>query len=86
MGTSISCLICYPISTETDMCLDEEVDLSLLKTYSTPDILICGNCRMVFQSLQAMLDHKRHYCKLRFTCKCQPDREECGHQNRSGFF
>ncbi|KAG8226505.1 hypothetical protein J437_LFUL007387 [Ladona fulva] len=35
-----------------------------------PDILICGNCREMFTELQELLDHKRTYCKLRFTCKC----------------
>jgi uncharacterized CHY-type Zn-finger protein len=36
-----------------------------------PDILICGNCREMFTELNDLLDHKRSYCKLRFTCKCQ---------------
>ncbi|KAL3224260.1 hypothetical protein MRX96_049586 [Rhipicephalus microplus] len=31
---------------------------------------ICGNCREVFPSLQKLLDHKRHRCRLRFTCRC----------------
>jgi uncharacterized CHY-type Zn-finger protein len=35
-----------------------------------PDILICGNCREMFTELQELLDHKKTYCKLRFTCKC----------------
>lgn len=35
-----------------------------------PDILICGNCREMFTELQELLDHKKSYCKLRFTCKC----------------
>ena len=46
---------CYIISyckfsvfarTDTDMVMDEEIDLDALKTYGTPDILICGNCRL----------------------------------------
>nr|XP_037272906.1 uncharacterized protein LOC119164803 [Rhipicephalus microplus] len=41
-----------------------------LRTYAEPDILICGNCREVFPSLQKLLDHKRHRCRLRFTCRC----------------
>lgn len=36
-----------------------------------PDTLICGNCREMFTDLGELLDHKRTYCKLRFTCKCQ---------------
>lgn len=36
-----------------------------------PDTLICGNCRECFTELAELLDHKRSYCKLRFTCKCQ---------------
>jgi hypothetical protein len=36
-----------------------------------PDILICGNCRELFSDLVDMLDHKKHYCKMRFTCKCE---------------
>ncbi|XP_017779294.1 PREDICTED: uncharacterized protein LOC108564707 isoform X2 [Nicrophorus vespilloides] len=41
-----------------------------LKVYSNPDILICGNCREMFTDLHELLDHKKTYCKLRFTCKC----------------
>ncbi|KAF4522618.1 hypothetical protein B566_EDAN003600 [Ephemera danica] len=44
--------------------------VSQLKTYSNPDILICGNCRDMFTDLQELLEHKKSYCKLRFTCKC----------------
>lgn len=36
-----------------------------------PDILICGNCRELFSELNGFLEHRRSYCKLRFTCKCQ---------------
>ena len=43
----------------------------------SPDILICGNCREMFSDLIDMLDHKRDYCKLRFTCKCDVLNEEC---------
>ncbi|KAI4477748.1 hypothetical protein M0804_012576 [Polistes exclamans] len=45
-------------------------DLNQLKVYSNPDILICGNCREMFSDLGELLEHKRNYCKLRFTCKC----------------
>lgn len=44
--------------------------LDQLKVYSNPDILICGNCREMFTDLHELLDHKKAYCKLRFTCKC----------------
>ncbi|XP_053685547.1 uncharacterized protein LOC128735087 [Sabethes cyaneus] len=40
------------------------------KIYSNPDTLICGNCREMFTDLTELLDHKKTYCKLRFTCKC----------------
>jgi len=60
-------------TTDNDMVMDEEIDLDALKTYSTPDILICGNCRMIFDSLHTLVSHKRHYCKLRFTCKCEDE-------------
>lgn len=40
------------------------------KVYSNPDTLICGNCREMFTDLTELLDHKKSYCKLRFTCKC----------------
>ena len=86
--------------------MDEEIDLDSLKSYSSPDVLICGNCRfanlffsthsdkagwcllfiaitvkqmmtlqcrMVFTSIHSMVSHKRHYCKLRFTCKCESE-------------
>ncbi|XP_043286255.1 uncharacterized RNA-binding protein C3H8.09c isoform X2 [Venturia canescens] len=45
-------------------------DLSQLKVYSNPDILICGNCREIYTDLGELLEHKRNYCKVRFTCKC----------------
>ena len=28
---------------------------------------------MVFTSIHTMVSHKRHYCKLRFTCKCESE-------------
>merc|ERR1719282_1310719 len=59
---------------DTDMVMDEEIDLDALKSYSAPDILICGNCRLCFDSITHLISHKRHYCKLRFTCKCEDDR------------
>ena len=37
---------------------------------ANPDVLICGNCREMFSDLAELLEHKRDYCKLRFTCKC----------------
>ena len=42
----------------------------------SPDILICGNCREMFSDLVDMMEHKRDYCKLRFTCKCDALNEE----------
>ncbi|XP_059613981.1 uncharacterized protein LOC132260079 isoform X2 [Phlebotomus argentipes] len=54
------------------------------KVYSNPDTLICGNCRESFSNLSDLLDHKRTYCKLRFTCKCHQissDRNFSSHQN-----
>ena len=69
------------------------LELGNLKTYSkykflsfwhnillfpgNPDILICGNCRELFDDLVDMLDHKKNYCKMRFTCKCE-DKDELG--------
>ncbi|XP_044731878.1 uncharacterized protein LOC123294793 [Chrysoperla carnea] len=41
-----------------------------LKVYSNPDILICGNCREMFTDLKEIINHKKTYCKLRFTCRC----------------
>jgi len=54
------------------------LELGSLKTYSNPDILICGNCRELFEDLVDMLDHKKHHCKMRFTCKCEERDEACG--------
>ncbi|XP_055687589.1 uncharacterized protein LOC129792514 [Lutzomyia longipalpis] len=54
------------------------------KIYSNPDTLICGNCRESFSNLSDLLDHKRTYCKLRFTCKCHQisaDRNFSNYQN-----
>ena len=50
---------------------------SFFRISGSPDILICGNCREMFSDLIDMLDHKRDYCKLRFTCKCDVLNEEC---------
>ena len=38
-----------------------------------PDILICGNCRELFNDIVDMLEHKKIYCKMRFTCKCESE-------------
>ena len=32
--------------------------------------------RMIFDSLHSLVSHKRHYCKLRFTCKCEEEDNE----------
>ena len=58
--------------------LHEPIFNTLLCSFSgSPDILICGNCREMFSDMIDMLDHKRDYCKLRFTCKCDVLNEEC---------
>ena len=39
---------------------------------------------MCFDSITSLITHKRHYCKLRFTCKCEADTERldnCGVPN-----
>ncbi|XP_049819467.1 heterogeneous nuclear ribonucleoprotein C isoform X2 [Aethina tumida] len=50
--------------------------LDQLKVYSNQDILICGNCREMFSDLHDLLDHKKTYCKLRFTCKCDTNKSK----------
>ena len=35
-----------------------------------PDILICGNCRDLFEDLVDLIEHKKKVCKTRFICKC----------------
>jgi len=55
---------------DKDSICEDEVNLDTLKAYDNPDILICGNCRTNFPTIIDMLEHKRVYCKLRFTCKC----------------
>ncbi|XP_042237566.1 uncharacterized protein LOC121876501 isoform X1 [Homarus americanus] len=47
-----------------------EISCKSIKVTSSPDILICGNCRELFSNLGDFIDHRRTYCKLRFTCKC----------------
>ncbi|XP_066954034.1 RNA-binding protein Raly-like isoform X7 [Macrobrachium rosenbergii] len=54
-----------------------------LKTYSSPDLLICGNCRELFSNLSDFIDHRRTYCKLRFTCKCSSHNGTAPHGSRS---
>jgi len=46
------------------------LNLANLKTYDKADTLICGNCKEMFRSIVDIINHKRHYCKLRFACKC----------------
>ncbi|KAJ8922115.1 hypothetical protein NQ315_004049 [Exocentrus adspersus] len=50
--------------------------LDQLKVYSNQDILICGNCREMFSDLHELLEHKKTYCKLRFTCKCDSNKSK----------
>lgn len=57
-------------------CLDN------VKTYSSPDILICGDCRELFGDVMDMIEHKQSTCKLRFVCKC--DEIESGSGERHG--
>ena len=75
------------------------LELGSLKTYSelaiifsqifyflqqgNPDILICGNCRELFDDLVDMLDHKKNYCKMRFTCKCEEKEDGCSEKECS---
>ena len=54
------------------------IEIFLLSVSGSPDILICGNCREMFSDLVDMLDHKKYYCKLRFTCKCDSANENSG--------
>merc|ERR550539_864026 len=76
------------------------LELGNLKTYSNPDILICGNCRELFNDIVDMLEHKKIYCKMRFTCKCdqnqhadaaskcgqkEPDTSQSPTNNKAGF-
>ena len=35
-----------------------------------PDILICGNCKELFEDLADMIGHKKQHCKMKFTCTC----------------
>lgn len=60
------------------------LELGSLKTYSNPDILICGNCRELFDDLVDMLDHKKNYCKMRFTCKCEEKDDACSEKDCGG--
>jgi hypothetical protein len=50
--------------------------LDQLKVYSNQDILICGNCREMYTDLHDLLEHKKTYCKLRFTCKCDSNKSK----------
>lgn len=35
------------------------------------DILICGNCRELFNGLGKLLEHRRTNCQLRVICECR---------------
>lgn len=47
---------------------------TLLLFAGNQDILICGNCREMYTDLHDLLEHKKTYCKLRFTCKCDSNK------------
>ena len=51
-----------------------ELPLTTLQCFNVfldkPDTLICGNCKEMFRNIVDIINHKRHYCKLRFACKC----------------
>ncbi|KAL3275157.1 hypothetical protein HHI36_019926 [Cryptolaemus montrouzieri] len=51
--------------------LEQELEMEC-----NPDILICGNCREMFTDLHDLLEHKKTYCKLRFTCKCDVNKSK----------
>ena len=73
MGTQMiaKCEFCYYFGfystldffarTDTDMVMDEEIDLDALKTYGTPDILICGNCRLVIRDVNFLSSAFFHF-------------------------
>lgn len=44
--------------------------------YSDPDVLICGNCKQMFPSLDALILHKKKKCILKFQCKCEEKARE----------
>ena len=37
----------------------------------------------MFDDLVDMLDHKKNYCKMRFTCKCEEKEEGCSEKECS---
>ena len=55
------CTFAFFARTDTDMVLDEEIDLDALKTYGTPDILICGNCRLVIRDANVLSSAFFHF-------------------------
>lgn len=62
MNINLSCIVVYQGKPDS---------VSFIRMFKgNPDILICGNCREMFTDLSELLEHKRDYCKLRFTCKC----------------
>ena len=50
--------------------LEKAQQASLIIFSGNPDILICGNCKELFEDLVDMIDHKKNHCNMRFTCKC----------------
>ncbi|KAI8040854.1 hypothetical protein M5D96_006797 [Drosophila gunungcola] len=63
-------IISFSLNIENDE-TEESKSLHQQHRSGNPDTLICGNCRESFGELSELLDHKKSYCKLRFTCKCQ---------------
>ncbi|XP_046327397.1 uncharacterized protein [Haliotis cracherodii] len=44
--------------------------ISSINTASV-DVLICGRCKLQFNSLHSLAQHKKIPCRLRFSCQCQ---------------
>jgi hypothetical protein len=51
---------------EDDSPAEEELDLDTLKVYSTPDILICGNCRYLSIEMSFLTSSQWSYRKRKY--------------------
>ena len=58
------------VKTENNLTAYNNHDMIFLLHLDKPDTLICGNCKEMFRNIVDIINHKRHYCKLRFACKC----------------
>ena len=56
--------------------LEKAQQASLIIFSGNPDILICENCKELYEDLVDMIDHKTNQYNIRFTCNFEEDQDD----------